>query len=134
RYDEHEHVSVATLPDMAERTITISGLSKTYSVTGWRIGYLIASPQITGGLRKVHDFLTVGAPAPLQEAAAVALQSPDDYYFALARDYQARRDLLYAALADSGFGCTRPQGAYYIMTDISAFGSWSDVDFARYLT
>ncbi len=134
RYDEHEHISIATLPDMAERTITISGLSKTYSVTGWRIGYLIASPQLTGGLRKVHDFLTVGAPAPLQEAAAVALQSPDEYYLTLARDYQARRDLLYAALAESGFGCTRPQGAYYIMTDISGFGSWNDVDFARYLT
>jgi aspartate/methionine/tyrosine aminotransferase len=134
RYDEHEHVSIATLPGMAERTITISGLSKTYSVTGWRIGYIIAPPQLTGGLRKVHDFLTVGAPAPLQEAAAVALQSPDSYYLALARDYQARRDLLYQALAESGFRCARPQGAYYIMTDISGFGSWNDVDFARHLT
>jgi aspartate/methionine/tyrosine aminotransferase len=134
RYDEHDHISIATLPGMAERTITISGLSKTYSVTGWRIGYLIASPELTSGLRKVHDFLTVGAPAPLQEAAAVALQSPDEYYVALAREYQARRDLLYNALAESGFGCTKPQGAYYIMTDIRGFGDWNDVDFARYLT
>jgi aminotransferase len=134
RYDEHEHVSIATLPGMSQRTITISGLSKTYSVTGWRIGYLIASPELTGGLRKVHDFLTVGAPAPLQEAAAVAMQSPDQSYVELARDYQQRRDLLYGALSESGFRCTKPEGAYYIMTDISGFGAWNDVDFSRYLT
>jgi aspartate/methionine/tyrosine aminotransferase len=133
-YDEHAHLSIATLPGMADRTITISGLSKTYSVTGWRIGYIIASPELTGGLRKVHDFLTVGAPAPLQEAAAVALQSPEEYYQALARDYQSRRDLLYRALVESGFRCTKPEGAYYVMTDIRGFGDWTDIDFARHLT
>src|SRR5213078_5159730 len=97
-YDEHQHINIATLPGMRERTITISGLSKTFSVTGWRLGYLIAPPAITDAIRKVHDFLTVGAPAPLQEAAATALESPDTYYRQLADGYRQRRDFLIPAL------------------------------------
>lgn len=133
-YDGHRHISIATLPGMAERTITISGLSKTYSVTGWRVGYIIAPPELTDGVRKVHDFLTVGAPAPLQEAAAVALAFPDAYYEQLAGDYARKRDILYDALVAAGFRCERPQGAYYIMADITPFGADNDVEFSRFLT
>ncbi|MCL6567124.1 MAG: aminotransferase class I/II-fold pyridoxal phosphate-dependent enzyme [Acidobacteriia bacterium] len=135
-YDGAEHISIATLEGMRERTITINGLSKTYSVTGWRIGWAIAAPELTAAIRKVHDFLTVGAAAPLQEAGAVALRLPDEYYRRLAADYRARRDRLLAHLERAGFRCYRPAGAYYIMTDISAFlprcGA-DDVAFARYL-
>lgn len=133
-YDGHVHVSPATLPGLRERTITISGLSKTFSVTGWRIGYLIAPPDLTGAIRKVHDFLTVGAPAPLQEAAAVALDFPDSFYTGVAEEYAARREVLLKALQEAGFPCFRPQGAYYIMADIRPFGATDDVEFARYLT
>lgn len=133
-YDGRRHISIATLPGMADRTITISGLSKTYSVTGWRVGYIIAPAQLTDGVRKVHDFLTVGAPAPLQEAAAAALAFPESYYEDLASEYQRKRDILYDALIEAGFRCSKPEGAYYIMADISAFGDRSDVEFARYLT
>jgi len=129
-YDEARHVSLATLEGMTERTITISGLSKTYSVTGWRLGYTIACAEITDGIRKVHDFLTVGAPAPLQEAAAVALRLPHSYYQGLQRDYTRRRDLLYGALCEAGFQCTLPQGAYYILTNFEAFDSGDDTEFA----
>ena len=132
-YDGAEHVHLAGLPGMAERTVTINSVSKTFSVTGWRVGWTIAPPELTGGIRKVHDFLTVGAAAPLQSAAAAALSMPDDYYVDLARSYRARRDRLMAILEGAGFVCYQPRGAYYIMTDISAFGFDDDVTFARYL-
>ena len=133
-YDGHVHISPATLPGLRERTITISGVSKTFSVTGWRIGYLIAPPDLTDAIRKVHDFLTVGAPAPLQEAAAVALAFPDSFYTELAEAYTARREVLLSALEEIGFRVFRPQGAYYIMADITPFGATDDVAFSRYLT
>ncbi len=133
-YDGHVHISPATLPGLRERTITISGVSKTFSVTGWRIGYLIAPPDLTDAIRKVHDFLTVGAPAPLQEAAAVALGFPDSFYTELATAYAARRDVLLSALETVGFRVYRPQGAYYIMADITPVGVTDDVAFSRYLT
>jgi len=132
-YDGAEHVSVASLDGMRERTVTISGISKTYSVTGWRIGHCLAPPPITGAIRKVHDFLTVGAPAPLQEAAAVAMAFPDAYYQRLADGYRERRDFLVPALEGAGFKAFKPRGAYYVMTDISGFGFPDDVEFARYL-
>ncbi len=132
-YDGAEHVPLATLPGMAERTITISGLSKSYSVTGWRVGWTVASPEITGAIRKVHDFLTVGAAAPLQEAGAVALRLPESYRQELRERYRERRDLMLAALTDAGFRCFEPRGAYYVMTDISGFGFPDDVAFARHL-
>jgi aminotransferase len=132
-YDDAEHVTLAGLDGMRERTVTISGVSKTYSVTGWRIGYCLAGATLTAAIRKVHDFLTVGAPAPLQEAAAMALASPDEYYRALADGYRARRDFLLPALEAAGFRPFRPRGAYYVMTDISGFGYPDDVTFARQL-
>lgn len=132
-YDGAQHIALATLDGMRERTITINGLSKTYSVTGWRIGYAIAPPDLTSAIRKVHDFLTVGAAAPLQEAGAVALRLPRSYYERLAAEYAARRDLLLGALQAAGFGVYVPRGAYYIMTDISPFGFPDDVTFAHYL-
>jgi aspartate/methionine/tyrosine aminotransferase len=132
-YDGAKHISLATLDGMRERAITINALSKTYSVTGWRVGWAIAAPEVTAAIRKVHDFLTVGAAAPLQEAGAVALRSPDSYYQNLAREYAARRDRMLALLTGAGFHCFKPRGAYYIMTDISAFGFPDDVSFAKYL-
>jgi aminotransferase len=118
---------------MRNRTVTINAMSKTYSVTGWRVGWAVASPELTAAIRKVHDFLTVGAPAPLQEAGAAALALPESYYLELARDYQARRDRTLAMLDKAGFGCFAPKGAYYIMADISSFGAADDVEFARHL-
>jgi aminotransferase len=132
-YDGAEHVSMAALDGMRERTVTVSGLSKTYSVTGWRIGWCLAPPDLTGAIRKVHDFLTVGAPAPLQEAAAVALELPDDYYRRLAVSYHERREYLVPILEAAGFRAFKPRGAYYVMTDISGFGFPDDVTFARWL-
>jgi aspartate/methionine/tyrosine aminotransferase len=132
-YEGKTHVPIATLPGMRERTVTINSLSKTYSVTGWRVGYALAPAALTGAIRKVHDFLTVGAAAPLQEAGAVALALPDDYYRRLALDYQKRRDLMLDGLERAGFRCFKPDGAYYIMTDISRFGFEDDVVFARHL-
>jgi aspartate/methionine/tyrosine aminotransferase len=132
-YDGAEHVSIASLEGMRERTITISALSKTYSVTGWRVGWAIASPETTSSIRKVHDFLTVGAAAPLQEAGAFALRFPQEYYQKLSQDYSARRERLLGILSDAGFRCFKPRGAYYIMTDISVFGFPDDVAFAKYL-
>ena len=132
-YDGAKHISAATIEGLRERTITINALSKTYSVTGWRVGWAIAPPEVTSAIRKVHDFLTVGAAAPLQEAGAVALRFPDSYYEQLASDYLERRDRLLGILGDAGFKCFTPRGAYYIMTDISAFGFANDIDFARYL-
>ena len=132
-YDGSEHISIARLDGMRERTITINGLSKSYSVTGWRVGWAVAPPAITNAIRKVHDFLTVGAPAPLQEAGAVALGLPASYYRELAERYRTRRDHLIPALEKSGFRCYPPRGAYYVMTDISAFGFANDVQFAAHL-
>ena len=132
-YDGHEHIPIATIEGMADRTVTLNGLSKTFSVTGWRVGWTISPPSLTGAIRKVHDFLTVGAPAPLQEAGAIALGMPDDYYTALAEKYRERRDVLLDILERHHFTCYKPYGAYYIMTDISTFGFANDVEFARYL-
>ncbi|HEX3320204.1 MAG TPA: aminotransferase class I/II-fold pyridoxal phosphate-dependent enzyme [Terriglobales bacterium] len=132
-YDNTKHISMASLEGMRDRTITINGLSKTYSVTGWRVGWAVAPAQITDAIRKVHDFLTVGAPAPLQEAGAAALSLPPTYYHKLAEGYRTRRDHLIPALEAAGFRCFRPRGAYYVMTDISAFGFSDDVAFAKYL-
>ena len=132
-YDGHRHIPIATIEGMADRTVTINGLSKTYSVTGWRVGWTISPPSLTGAIRKVHDFLTVGAAAPLQEAGAVALALPDTYYLDLAAQYQRRRDMLLDILERHHFTCYKPHGAYYIMTDISTFGFGDDVEFARYL-
>ncbi|PFG75432.1 pyridoxal phosphate-dependent aminotransferase [Tepidiforma thermophila] len=133
-YDGREHIPIATLPGMYQRTITISGLSKTFSVTGWRLGYLIAPPHLTDALRKVHDFLTVGAPAPLQEAAAVAIEQADAYYPELREMYAAKRAILLDALRAAGFACHQPEGAYYIMADFSALGfDGDDTAFAHHL-
>jgi aminotransferase len=132
-YDGTVHTPIATLPGMADRTVTINALSKTYSVTGWRVGWTIASPELTSGIRKVHDFLTVGAAAPLQEAGAIALAFPDAYYEALRRDYTARRDLLLSGLRGAGFQCEPPRGAYYILADAAALGCRDDVAYARRL-
>ncbi|HSF17988.1 MAG TPA: aminotransferase class I/II-fold pyridoxal phosphate-dependent enzyme [Vicinamibacteria bacterium] len=132
-YDGARHIPMATIDGMSDRTVTINSLSKTYSLTGWRVGWAIAPDTLTDAIRKVHDFLTVGAAAPLQEAAAVALTLPESYYERLASDYQARRDRLLSSLNAAGFRCYRPEGAYYIMTDISSFGFSDDVAFARHL-
>src|SRR5947209_20048087 len=132
-YEDAQHISIARLDGMRERTVTINGLSKSYSVTGWRVGWAVAPPSITNAIRKVHDFLTVGAPAPLQEAGAIALDLPAIYYQRLAENYRTRRDHLMPALVEAGFRCFRPRGAYYVMTDISAFGFPDDITFTQYL-
>lgn len=132
-YDGCRHVSMAMLPGMRERTITINGLSKTYSVTGWRVGYAIAPPEVTGAIRKMHDFITVGAAAPLQEAGVTALRLPESYYESLRASYLSRRDRVLPHLEEAGFRCFKPRGAYYVMTDISAFGLSDDVSFTRHL-
>src|SRR6267142_1828753 len=132
-YDGCRHIPIATIDGMADRTVTLNGLSKTYSVTGWRVGWTISPPSLTGAIRKVHDFLTVGAPAPLQEAGAAAFELPEQYYTDLASQYQRRRDMLLEILDRHHFTCYKPYGAYYIMTDISTFGFKDDVEFARYL-
>jgi aminotransferase len=129
-----EHIPMATIPGMGARTVAINSLSKTYSVTGWRVGWVIAPPALTAAIRKVHDFLTVGAAAPLQAAGAVAMGLPDTYYASLASSYLERRDTLVAALSSAGFRCYVPDGAYYVMTDISALTEEDDVTFARRLT
>ncbi|HKW71965.1 MAG TPA: aminotransferase class I/II-fold pyridoxal phosphate-dependent enzyme, partial [Candidatus Dormibacteraeota bacterium] len=127
------HLSLATLPGMQDRTITISGGSKTYSVTGWRIGWLIAPPVLSAGIRKVHDFLTVGAPHPLQVAIAEALELPSSFYMELLGDYQERRDAIVGGLQECGFSAAPPDGAYYVMAGIESFGTDDDVAFARRL-
>ncbi len=136
-YDGLGHTPIATLPGMAERTITISGISKSYSVTGWRVGYAVAPPDISVGIRRAHDFVTVGAPHPLQEAAVTALRLPDSYYVSLRESYQARRDLLWGYIESAGFVAWKPQGAYYILTDVAHFmkqvGVEDDTAFAMYL-
>jgi aminotransferase len=135
------HVPIATLPGMRARTVTISGASKTFSVTGWRVGWILAPEDLTGAIRKVHDFLTVGAPAPLQEGVAVALDQLDrPFYDRLAAEYRSRRDLLHGALIESGFRCTPPEGAYYILADFSGVSlpaakrQQSDTEFAIWLS
>jgi aminotransferase len=130
-YDGTRHISMASLEGMRERSITINGMSKTYGVTGWRVGWAIAPPGPTEAIRKVHDFLTVGAAAPLQAAGAFALKLPDSYYQRLAETYRAKRDRMLTILDEAGFECFRPRGAYYIMTDITSFGAADDVSFAR---
>jgi aminotransferase len=127
------HVPLATLPGMRERTVSVNSTSKTYSVTGWRVGWVIASPELSTGIRKTHDFLTVGAAAPLQHASAVALSLPDTYYASLADGYRERRDTLVPALRSAGFRVFEPDGAYYVMTDISGITPEDDVAFARRL-
>jgi aspartate/methionine/tyrosine aminotransferase len=130
---EIAHVSMAQIDGMRDRTVIVNSMSKTYSVTGWRVGYCIASPEITSAIRKVHDFLTVGAAAPLQAAGAYALSLPQSYYDQIQTDYRARRDLILPELEKAGFKTFRPDGAYYVMTDISGFGFKDDVDFTRHL-
>jgi aminotransferase len=128
-----EHIPLATLPGMAERTVSIDSMSKTYSVTGWRVGWVITSPELTVGVRRVHDFLTVGAAAPLQQAAIAGLTMADDYYDALLAGYRERRDVLVPALEAAGFRVDHPAGAYYAMTDIRDLTDEDDVTFARRL-
>src|SRR6266571_4188924 len=132
-YYEGEHIPIATLDGMRERTITISGASKTFSVTGWRVGWIVAPAELTAGIRKVHDFVTVGAPAPLQEAVAEGLSLGRPYYDSLATEYRRRRDLLVPALEAAGFAPRRPEGAYYVLCDIAPFGFDDDTTFARWL-
>ena len=132
-YEPYKHIYFASLPGMRERTISCSSLSKTYSITGWRLGYCIAPPEITDTIRKVHDFLTVGAAAPLQEAAVTGLNFGDDYYKALQDKYTHMRNLFIKGLDDVGLVHTVPQGAYYILVDISEFGYDSDLDFCEKL-
>ena len=132
-YDGAKHISPITLDGMRERTIVVNGMSKTFSVTGWRVGYIIAPPNMTGAIRKMHDFVTVGAPAPLQDAGAVALQLPDSYYVELAAHYQQRRDRVMKMLEHAGLNPMLPKGAYYIMCDIGSWGYPNDVEFSRFL-
>jgi len=132
-FDGARHIPIAQLPGMRDRTVLISSMSKTYSVTGWRVGWVLASPDLTESIRKVHDFLTVGAPTPLQRAGVLALSLPEEHYAHLSADYVERRDLIIDILDGAGFRCFRPQGAYYVMADISAFGFADDMQFARHL-
>src|SRR2546421_9198685 len=130
---EIAHISMATIDGMRERTVIVNSMSKTYSVTGWRVGYCIAPPDITSGIRKVHDFLTVGAANCLQHAGAYALGLPASYYDELQREYQRKRDFIVPALKSAGFKCDFPDGAYYVMCDISDFGFSDDVEFTKHL-
>jgi aspartate/methionine/tyrosine aminotransferase len=132
-YEGAVHVPIASLPGMRERTILVNSMSKTYSVTGWRVGWVLAPPDLTDSIRKVHDFLTVGAAAPLQAAGVVALGLPEEYYRSLAEEYAKRRDHIVTSLESAGFRCFRPLGAYYVMTDVAAFGFAGDVAFVRHL-
>jgi aminotransferase len=118
---------------MRERSVLVNSMSKTYSVTGWRVGWVLAPTDLTGSIRKVHDFLTVGAASPLQAAGVVALGLPDGYYQRLGSEYGERRDHIIGSLESAGFRCFRPLGAYYVMTDVSAFGFNNDVEFVRHL-
>ena len=132
-YGGRKHTYIASLPGMFERTVCCSSLSKTYSITGWRLGYVIASGNIINGAKKVHDFLTVGAAAPLQEAAVTALNFPASYYHELAEQYTVKRDFFLSCLDEAGLKYTVPEGAYYVMVDISEFGIRNDVEFCQRL-
>lgn len=132
-YADKPHISIATLPGMAERTVTISGLSKTFSVTGWRLGYCIAPAELTTGIRKAHDFLTVGAPHPLQMAGAAALALPDSYYEKLSDGYRRRKELFLPYLHEAGFEFQDVEGAYYVMTDVAGFGATNDTEFVKWM-
>ena len=133
-FEPHRHTYIASLPGMRERTLSCSSLSKTYSITGWRIGYVIAPPEITECVKKVHDFLTVGAPAPLQEAVIPGLKAGPEYYKGLVDLYTHKRDIFLKGLDDIGLSHTDPQGAYYVMVDISEFGYRDDLEFCEDLT
>jgi aspartate/methionine/tyrosine aminotransferase len=132
-YPPHRHTYIGSLPGMFERTISCSSLSKTYAITGWRLGYVIAPPEIIAGARKVHDFLTVGAAHPLQLAAVTALEFPDSYYDKLAAEYGRRREVFLEYLDEAGLAYTPPEGAYYVLVDISRFGYASDTAFCHWL-
>ena len=132
-YDGRPHVAIASLEGMRDRSVTIGGMSKTYAVTGWRIGTMLAPPHLTHAFRQIHDYVSIGAAAPLQAAGAVAYRMPRSYYDQLAADYQGRRDKLCSALLRIGFDLEFPQGAYYVMADIEAFGATDDVEFSRHL-
>jgi aspartate/methionine/tyrosine aminotransferase len=132
-YSGHAHVPICSLPGMADRTITIGGLSKTYSVTGWRIGWAISPPSLTGGIRKIHDFLTVAAPTPFHDAGVAALSLGEQFYAQMAADYQAKRDVMMDILGRHGFTAYQPGGAYYVMTDVSRYGFTTDSEFAQFL-
>jgi aminotransferase len=132
-YDGAVHIPIMSLPGMRERSILVNSMSKTYSVTGWRVGWVLAPPDLTESIRKVHDFLTVGAAAPLQQAGVMALNLPEGYYTHLSEEYAKRRDHLINSLQEAGFRCFSPKGAYYVMTDISNFNFSDDVTFVRHL-
>ena len=133
-FPPHRHEYFSALPGMAERTIMCSSLSKTFAITGWRLGYVFAAPEAVAQGRKVHDFLTVGAAAPLQHAIVAGLALPDSYYAGLAQEYAMRRDILLGYLDRTGLRYTQPQGAYFVMLDVSPFGYASDIEFARWMT
>jgi aspartate/methionine/tyrosine aminotransferase len=132
-YDGQAHIPIMTLEGMRRRTVLVNSMSKTFSVTGWRVGWVLAAPDLSDSIRKVHDFLTVGAAAPLQEASAIALNLPNDYYLQLTEDYVKRRDLILNILDNAGFGYYPPRGAYYVITDISRFAFEDDMSFVRHL-
>jgi len=132
-YDGARHIPIMTLDGMRDRTILVNSMSKTFAVTGWRVGWVLAAPDLSDSIRKVHDFLTVGAAAPLQEASAIALTFGDEYYHQLTEEYTRRRDMILPILETAGFRCFAPSGAYYVMTDISRFGFTNDVTFIRHL-
>ncbi len=132
-YDGNKHVAMATIPGMEDRTVTVNGLSKTYSVTGWRVGTIVAPEEITMAIRKVHDFLTVGAPSPLQRAGVTAMKLPPAYYEDLQKNYNAKREQMLGVLDEAGIKYFKPQGAYYAFCDISNFGFKTDMEFTHYL-
>jgi aminotransferase len=132
-YDDAQHIPIMTIDGMRHRTVLVNSMSKTFAVTGWRVGWVLAAPDLSDSIRKVHDFLTVGAAAPLQEASAIALTFENDYYQQVSKDYAQRRDLILRILQTAGFVCYQPRGAYYVITDISRFGFADDVSFIRHL-